>query len=168
MKYDNKWFHKWHEVVSCTQVLVEGSRRRNACPDFRQRFPRVPTRSCLIPSAFCQQSQSSASRCSQQVNATREELNVITITLFSPRFGKTEVESRVNISRGRFNTLECVATVEGEQAYTLFSISGELPCRRRGHGLGGWGLLVKTSKVSTSRAENLSTPLNLSLSDKSR
>lgn len=62
-------------------------------------------------------------RCSQQVNATREELNVITITLFSPRFGKTEVESRVNISRGRFNTLECVATVEGEQAYTLFSIS---------------------------------------------
>uniref|UniRef100_A0AAQ5X2Z3 receptor protein-tyrosine kinase n=1 Tax=Amphiprion ocellaris TaxID=80972 RepID=A0AAQ5X2Z3_AMPOC len=44
----------------------------------------------------------------------------------SPMFGKTEVESRVNISRGRFNTLECVATVEGEQAYTLFSISGEL------------------------------------------
>lgn len=65
------------------------------------------------------------------MNATREELNVITVTLFSPRFGKTEVESRVNISRGRFNTLECVATVEGEQAYTLFSISGELPCRRR-------------------------------------
>uniref|UniRef100_A0A673AVJ8 receptor protein-tyrosine kinase n=1 Tax=Sphaeramia orbicularis TaxID=375764 RepID=A0A673AVJ8_9TELE len=31
--------------------------------------------------------------------------------------------SRVNISRGRFSTLECVATVEGEQAYTLFSIS---------------------------------------------
>ncbi|XP_029356114.1 mast/stem cell growth factor receptor kita isoform X2 [Echeneis naucrates] len=61
-------------------------------------------------------------RCSQQVNATQEE-HVITVTLFSPMFGKTEVESRVNISRGRFNTLECVATVEGEQAYTLFSIS---------------------------------------------
>uniref|UniRef100_A0A673AZI8 Mast/stem cell growth factor receptor Kit n=1 Tax=Sphaeramia orbicularis TaxID=375764 RepID=A0A673AZI8_9TELE len=44
----------------------------------------------------------------------------------SPLFGKTEVESRVNISRGRFSTLECVATVEGEQAYTLFSISGEI------------------------------------------
>uniref|UniRef100_A0A4W6CJL0 receptor protein-tyrosine kinase n=1 Tax=Lates calcarifer TaxID=8187 RepID=A0A4W6CJL0_LATCA len=54
-------------------------------------------------------------RCSQQVNATQEEHNVITVTLFSPMFGKTEVESRVNISRGRFNTLECVATVEGEQ-----------------------------------------------------
>ncbi|CAJ1059987.1 mast/stem cell growth factor receptor Kit isoform X2 [Xyrichtys novacula] len=62
-------------------------------------------------------------RCSQQVNATQEENNVITITLLSPKFGKTEVESRVNISRGRFNTLECVATVDGEQAYTLFSIS---------------------------------------------
>ncbi|KAF3691194.1 Mast/stem cell growth factor receptor Kit [Channa argus] len=62
-------------------------------------------------------------RCSQQVNATQEEQNVITVTLFSPMFGKTEVESRVNISRGRFNTLECVASVEGEQAYTLFSIS---------------------------------------------
>ncbi|CAK6956106.1 mast/stem cell growth factor receptor kita [Scomber scombrus] len=62
-------------------------------------------------------------RCSQQVNATQEEHNIITVTLFSPMFGKTEVESRVNVSRGRFNTLECVATVEGEQAYTLFSIS---------------------------------------------
>lgn len=59
------------------------------------------------------------------MNATQEEHNVITVTLFSPMFGKTEVESRVNVSRGRFNTLECVATVEGEQAYTLFSISGE-------------------------------------------
>lgn len=66
-----------------------------------------------------------ALRCSQQVNATQEEQNVITVTLFSPLFGKTEVESRVNISRGRFSTLECVATVEGEQAYTLFSISGK-------------------------------------------
>ncbi|AWP11215.1 putative mast/stem cell growth factor receptor Kit [Scophthalmus maximus] len=62
-------------------------------------------------------------RCSQQRNGTQEEHNVITVTLSSPIFGKTEVESRVNISRGRFNTLECVATVDGEQAFTLFSIS---------------------------------------------
>ncbi|XP_071395168.1 mast/stem cell growth factor receptor kita isoform X1 [Centroberyx affinis] len=62
-------------------------------------------------------------RCSQQVNATQEEQDVVTVTVFSPMFGKTEVESRVNVSRGRFHTLECVATVEGEQAYTLFSIS---------------------------------------------
>ncbi|XP_042339159.1 mast/stem cell growth factor receptor kita isoform X2 [Plectropomus leopardus] len=69
---------------------------------------------------YCEQPYA---RCSQQVNATQEESNVITVTLFSPMFGKTEVESRVNVSRGRFSTLECVATVEGEQAYTLFSIS---------------------------------------------
>uniref|UniRef100_H3BZH7 Mast/stem cell growth factor receptor n=1 Tax=Tetraodon nigroviridis TaxID=99883 RepID=H3BZH7_TETNG len=69
---------------------------------------------------YCEQPYA---RCSQQVNATQEEHNVITVTLFSPLFGKTEVESRVNVSRGRFSTLECVATVEGEQAYTLFSIS---------------------------------------------
>ncbi|XP_072294325.1 mast/stem cell growth factor receptor kita [Eucyclogobius newberryi] len=68
---------------------------------------------------YCEQSYV---RCSEQVNATQEELNVMTVTLFSPLFGKTEVESRVNISRGGFSTLECVATVEGEQAYMLFSI----------------------------------------------
>uniref|UniRef100_A0A671YFH2 receptor protein-tyrosine kinase n=1 Tax=Sparus aurata TaxID=8175 RepID=A0A671YFH2_SPAAU len=61
---------------------------------------------------YCEQMYA---RCSQQVNATVEEQNVITVTLVSPRFGKTEVESRVNVSRGRFSTLECVATVEGEQ-----------------------------------------------------
>ncbi|KAM8873658.1 mast/stem cell growth factor receptor kita isoform 2-T2 [Spinachia spinachia] len=69
---------------------------------------------------YCEQPYA---RCSQQVNATQEEHNVMTVTLFSPLFGKTEVESRVNVSSGRFSTLECVATGEGEQAYTLFSIS---------------------------------------------
>ncbi|XP_008305408.1 mast/stem cell growth factor receptor kita isoform X2 [Cynoglossus semilaevis] len=69
---------------------------------------------------YCEQSYI---RCSQQRNATQEKLNVITMTLSNPTFGKTEVESRVNISRGRFTTLECVATVDGEQAFTLFSIS---------------------------------------------
>ncbi|KAK5618270.1 hypothetical protein CRENBAI_020220 [Crenichthys baileyi] len=62
-------------------------------------------------------------RCSQQKNATQEERNVRTVTLVSPKFGKTGVESRVNVNRGRFNTLECVATAEGEQAFILFSIS---------------------------------------------
>lgn len=61
------------------------------------------------------------------MNATQEEHNVVTITLISPMFGMTEVESRVNISRGRFSTLECVAAVEGEgeQDYILFAIGGE-------------------------------------------
>uniref|UniRef100_A0A4W5KHZ5 receptor protein-tyrosine kinase n=1 Tax=Hucho hucho TaxID=62062 RepID=A0A4W5KHZ5_9TELE len=62
-------------------------------------------------------------RCSHQMNATQEEQDIVTVTLLNPSFGKTEVESRLNITTGRFHTLECVATVEGEQAYTLFSIS---------------------------------------------
>ena len=72
------------------------------------------------------------------MNATQEENNVMTVTLVSRAFGKTEVESRVNVSRGRFTTLECVATVDGEQAYTLFSISGEFitrTCRIRCRGV---------------------------------
>ncbi len=40
-------------------------------------------------------------------------------------FGRSEVDSRLNVSKGKFHTLECVATTQGEQAYTLFSISGE-------------------------------------------
>uniref|UniRef100_A0AAY4ACC0 receptor protein-tyrosine kinase n=1 Tax=Denticeps clupeoides TaxID=299321 RepID=A0AAY4ACC0_9TELE len=39
------------------------------------------------------------------------------------RYVKIQVESRLNISRGNYNTLECVATTEGEEVYTLFSIS---------------------------------------------
>lgn len=62
-------------------------------------------------------------RCSQQLNATQEEEDVITVTLSNPAFGVSEVESRLNISKNHFPTLECVATVEGEQVYTLFSIS---------------------------------------------
>uniref|UniRef100_A0A8C2BFF4 receptor protein-tyrosine kinase n=1 Tax=Cyprinus carpio TaxID=7962 RepID=A0A8C2BFF4_CYPCA len=38
-------------------------------------------------------------------------------------FGRSEVDSRLNVSKGKFHTLECVATTQGEQAYTLFSIS---------------------------------------------
>ncbi|XP_036409984.1 mast/stem cell growth factor receptor kita [Megalops cyprinoides] len=60
-------------------------------------------------------------RCSLLLNSTQEQ-GVSTVTLSSPSFGKREVESRVNVSRGHFHTLECVATVEGEQAYILFSI----------------------------------------------
>ncbi|XP_028855616.1 mast/stem cell growth factor receptor kita isoform X3 [Denticeps clupeoides] len=62
-------------------------------------------------------------RCSQLLNATQEEEDVITVTVSNPAFGMSEVESRLNISKSNFHTLECVATVEGEQVYTLFSIS---------------------------------------------
>ncbi|KAM9385978.1 mast/stem cell growth factor receptor kita isoform 2-T2 [Pholidichthys leucotaenia] len=62
-------------------------------------------------------------RCSQQVNATQEEDNVMTVILSSPMFGKTGVESRVNVNKELFNTVECVATAEGEQAYMVYSIN---------------------------------------------
>lgn len=41
-------------------------------------------------------------------------------------FGRSEVESRLNVSKehAHYHTLECVASMEGEEAYTLFSISG--------------------------------------------
>ncbi|XP_062411741.1 mast/stem cell growth factor receptor kita [Sardina pilchardus] len=62
-------------------------------------------------------------RCSQLLNATQEEEDIVTVTLSNPAFGISEVESRLNISKSNFPTLECVATVEGEQVYTLFAIS---------------------------------------------
>ncbi|KAG9328512.1 hypothetical protein JZ751_013479 [Albula glossodonta] len=62
-------------------------------------------------------------RCSHLLNATQEQA-VSTVMVSSPEFGRREVESRVNISRSSFATLECVATAEGQQAYTLFSIRG--------------------------------------------
>lgn len=42
-------------------------------------------------------------------------------------FGRREVESRLNVSskeHAHYHTLECVASTEGEEAFTLFSISG--------------------------------------------
>lgn len=65
-------------------------------------------------------------RCSQLMNATQEDEDTAIVTRSVSKFGRTEVESRLNITKGRYHTLECVATTQGEQAYTLFSISGEL------------------------------------------
>jgi len=41
-------------------------------------------------------------------------------------FGRSVVESRLNVSKEhtQYHTLECVASTEEEEAYTLFSISG--------------------------------------------
>ncbi|XP_062858176.1 mast/stem cell growth factor receptor kita [Trichomycterus rosablanca] len=62
-------------------------------------------------------------RCSNLLNATQEEEDVITVTMTSPPFGKGAVESRLNITKSSYPTLECVASAEGEIVYTLFSIS---------------------------------------------
>ncbi|XP_026880257.2 mast/stem cell growth factor receptor kita isoform X2 [Electrophorus electricus] len=62
-------------------------------------------------------------RCSNVLNATQEEEDVITVTMTNPPFGKGAVESRLNITKSNYPTLECVASAEGEIVYTLFSIS---------------------------------------------
>uniref|UniRef100_A0A8B9JHA1 receptor protein-tyrosine kinase n=1 Tax=Astyanax mexicanus TaxID=7994 RepID=A0A8B9JHA1_ASTMX len=66
-------------------------------------------------------------RCSQQLNASQPEEDTAVVTVSGSEFGRTEVESRLNISKGKYHTLECVATTQGEQAYTLFSIKRTVP-----------------------------------------
>ncbi|KAK2816955.1 hypothetical protein Q5P01_025146 [Channa striata] len=66
-------------------------------------------------------------RCSHLPNATQwETMEVAMVT--ESAFGRSEVESRLNISKehAHYHTLECVASTEGEEAYTLFSISERL------------------------------------------
>ncbi|XP_060722757.1 mast/stem cell growth factor receptor kita isoform X2 [Tachysurus vachellii] len=69
---------------------------------------------------YCDQPHS---RCSNLLNATQEEEDVVTVTMTNPPFGKGAVESRLNITKNNYPTLECVASAEGEIVYTLFSIS---------------------------------------------
>lgn len=71
---------------------------------------------------FCKQPHT---RCSHLPNATQWETPEVAMVTESP-FGRGEVESRLNVSNkehGHYHTLECVASTEGEEAYTLFSIS---------------------------------------------
>uniref|UniRef100_A0A8C1HSM7 Mast/stem cell growth factor receptor Kit n=2 Tax=Cyprinus carpio TaxID=7962 RepID=A0A8C1HSM7_CYPCA len=69
---------------------------------------------------YCDQPHS---RCSNLLNATQEEEDVVTVTMTNPPFGKGTVESRLNITKNSYSTLECVASANGEIVYTLFSIS---------------------------------------------
>lgn len=62
-------------------------------------------------------------RCSLLLNATQADEEVAVVTVSGSEFGRSEVESRLNISKGKFHTLECVAKTQSEHAYTLFSIS---------------------------------------------
>ncbi|KAM3864763.1 KIT proto-oncogene, receptor tyrosine kinase b [Diretmus argenteus] len=65
-------------------------------------------------------------RCSHQPSAIQwDALEVAMVTESSSTFGRSAVESRLNVSKehAHYHTLECVATTEGEEAYTLFSIS---------------------------------------------
>lgn len=66
-------------------------------------------------------------RCSHLPNATQWETTEVSMVTESA-FGRSEVESRVNVSKehAHYHTLECVASTEGEEAFTLFSISGRI------------------------------------------
>ncbi|TRY66258.1 hypothetical protein DNTS_006736 [Danionella cerebrum] len=61
-------------------------------------------------------------RCSHLVNATQADEEVAMVTVSGPEFGRSEVESRLNITKGKFHTLECVANTQGEQAFTLYEV----------------------------------------------
>ncbi|XP_015244077.1 PREDICTED: mast/stem cell growth factor receptor kita-like isoform X1 [Cyprinodon variegatus] len=75
--------------------------------------PKISWYLCELPSK----------RCSHLPNATQWESPEVAV-LSDSAFGRSEVESRVNISseHAQYHTLECVASTEGEEAYTLFSI----------------------------------------------
>ncbi|XP_014899299.1 KIT proto-oncogene, receptor tyrosine kinase b isoform X1 [Poecilia latipinna] len=62
-------------------------------------------------------------RCSNLPNATQWESPEVTV-LSESAFGRSEVESRLNVSNehAQYHTLECVASTQGEEAYTLFTI----------------------------------------------
>uniref|UniRef100_W5NA01 Mast/stem cell growth factor receptor n=1 Tax=Lepisosteus oculatus TaxID=7918 RepID=W5NA01_LEPOC len=62
-------------------------------------------------------------RCSDLPGATKETIEVSTITLPSSEFGKTEIASTLNISKLDFHTVECVAQIGNEQVYNLFSVN---------------------------------------------
>uniref|UniRef100_A0A8C5FYB0 receptor protein-tyrosine kinase n=1 Tax=Gouania willdenowi TaxID=441366 RepID=A0A8C5FYB0_GOUWI len=66
---------------------------------------------------FCEQPHT---RCSHLPNATQWETTEV-IMLTESLFGRSEVESRLNVTKelAHFNTLECVASTEGEEAHTL-------------------------------------------------
>ncbi|KAJ8000524.1 hypothetical protein DPEC_G00181010 [Dallia pectoralis] len=64
-------------------------------------------------------------RCSHLTNATQwEHQEVAMETVSHTPFGRSEVESRLNITKelARYGTLECVASAQGEEASSLFSI----------------------------------------------
>ncbi|MBN3295990.1 KITA factor, partial [Amia calva] len=62
-------------------------------------------------------------RCSKLPNATKEDMEVGTLTLSQPDFGRIEIESTLNISRLNFQNVECMAQISDEQDYHIFSVN---------------------------------------------
>ncbi|KAF3687595.1 Mast/stem cell growth factor receptor kita [Channa argus] len=114
---DASVYHSFHVYVSSKPVIiaqegpVDGQVR---CIAAGYPVPKISWYFCQLPNT----------RCSHLPNATQwETMEVAMVT--ESAFGRSEVESRLNISKehAHYHTLECVASTEGEEAYTLFSIS---------------------------------------------
>ncbi|XP_045902877.1 KIT proto-oncogene, receptor tyrosine kinase b isoform X2 [Micropterus dolomieu] len=112
--------HSFHVYVSSKPVIlaqegpVDGQVR---CIAAGYPVPKISWYFCKLPHT----------RCSHLPNATQWETPEVAM-LTESTFGKSEVESRLNVSKehAHYHTLECVASTEGEEAYTLFSISERL------------------------------------------
>ncbi|XP_034439096.1 KIT proto-oncogene, receptor tyrosine kinase b isoform X1 [Hippoglossus hippoglossus] len=109
--------HSFHVYVSSKPVIiaqegpVDGQVR---CIAAGYPVPKITWYFCELPHT----------RCSHLPNATQSETPDVAMVTESS-FGRSEVESRLNVSKehAHYHTLECVASAEGEEAYTLFSIS---------------------------------------------
>ncbi|KAM7008784.1 KIT proto-oncogene, receptor tyrosine kinase b isoform 1-T1 [Tautogolabrus adspersus] len=112
--------HSFHVYVNSKPVIiaqegpVDGQVR---CIAAGYPVPKISWFFCELPHT----------RCSHLPNATHWETPEVAIVTDSA-FGRSEVESRLNVTKehAHYHTLECVASTEGEEAYTLFSISERL------------------------------------------
>ncbi|XP_044045595.1 KIT proto-oncogene, receptor tyrosine kinase b isoform X2 [Siniperca chuatsi] len=112
--------HSFHVYVNSKPVIiaqegpVDGQVR---CIAAGYPVPKISWYFCELPHT----------RCSHLPNATQWETQEVAMVTESI-YGRSEVESRLNVSKehAHFHTLECVASTEGEEAYTLFSISERL------------------------------------------
>ncbi|XP_005941952.1 KIT proto-oncogene, receptor tyrosine kinase b isoform X1 [Haplochromis burtoni] len=109
--------HSFHVYVNSKPVItaqegpVDGQVR---CIAAGYPVPKISWYFCELP----------RTRCSQLPNATQWETSEVTV-LSESTFGRSQVESRLNVSKEftQYHTLECVASTEEAEAYTLFSIS---------------------------------------------
>ncbi|XP_069553464.1 KIT proto-oncogene, receptor tyrosine kinase b [Brachyistius frenatus] len=109
--------HSFHVYVNSKPVIIaqEGPvDGRVRCIAAGYPVPKISWYFCELPHT----------RCSHLPNATQWDTSEVAM-LTESAFGRSEVEGRLNISKEhvQYHTLECVASTEDEEAYTLFSIS---------------------------------------------
>uniref|UniRef100_A0A8C6SGV0 receptor protein-tyrosine kinase n=1 Tax=Neogobius melanostomus TaxID=47308 RepID=A0A8C6SGV0_9GOBI len=114
---DTNVTHSFHVYVSSKPMIiaqegpVDGQVR---CVAAGFPVPKISWYFCEVPHT----------RCSHLPNASQWETSDFAMVTDSA-YGRSEVESRLNVSKehAQYHTLECVASTEGAEAFTLFSIS---------------------------------------------